>query len=1131
MSLAERLADTSRLPVATVRLNGARWADWLVLSRAQSYGGGISGGAVEGRNPPMRPAVGMPISWSWGYARPDGTGRSEIDGFTGVVSEVVEGAYPQRISVKVADPLWKADRQQKDIATDPLNSIAASAAVKQILAGAGLTRLSIPTLPASGSAWSGGEWVLGTLTPVSFPNSTALAAANKICETLGFWLYCDAGGVARAVQLERRPSDSPFRTLRWGVDFLITGTPRRTRPDTAKNRIVVRGATTGVQGAQIWDEWMTGAGDRSHELTFDLVEFVNEAQAGEASATGVAKRTLRLWSREPSITDIPRLKADPRLSVGMTVAVECSLIGFPSPKPFFVYSLSTTLDRRKGDFSQQLTLDGGTGDQGYTTIPPPEASFTWRIVRETLDGVGVVELFLDGTSSRSLADGEIVSYAWSTATATALGMPTTATGPKAMFVYPAATAIADVTLTVTDTSSKTGSYSQAIPLAGDDLVQPTSRVISLALGSAWAVTPDGGETWRVETTGDSTLVPEVSGDALLSTRATGSTGLRGTSDALATASEALAGLGGQITALSVTPVTGVVWAAVGVSLYRSIDGGATFTLWGTLPATITAVLEDPAVPSSVFVLAGADMWHSTLDTPGTAWATLYAGPEGATARHLVRGESGATTWIAYTGTFIGSPLQRVEGPLTAVWPLGTSPDVTEVRAVALAPDEATVYAWDSEGRGWSVDSETGLATAIAATLASGETAQHALHDPDDAIVYLATFGETAGTTYKYFPLIGGALFPFYVPASGQQSHRVGLGVPLTVAARIIVPPWGESGAGDVIQVWESGAWTTRPAPSPGNYWQSIAINPFASLEWLLWGNSTGDNSSFIRTGTNLRMADGTTPPLWRTTDGGLTWSAVELPSPDVAQTTMILNTAPVGVQFTGIGTSWALSGWVGSPNRSVVWRGDEATAAAPTIVGDASANQIGAGTVIVGMAGDMALVPIEGVAGSGDYSSSRMAVLTIDGSVSVPTGASGVGRDGVGGTAIIMPGTRQLILSRDGGLYGAADYRAGQVVDLGISVAGMWLAPLADGSLFAAGAAGVERVTNPFGAAMVAASSIAGGGVVVSDTATRTVAVASDGAGYSIWDGESWVVNVLAPAGVALSGFFAVVRVDGGGGA
>lgn len=866
MSLADRLAATVRRPTATVRLGGARWRDVLSLSRNQSFGQGVSGGEVVGRNPPVTVVEGeTTISWSWGY---DG---EEVAGFSGVVSKILQRSYPNQWRLQVADPLWLADIRRKDIATDPLNSIAASAAITQILSDAGLTRLSIPALPASGSEWVGDEWVLGTLTPVEFGNTTALAAAQAICEVLGFWLYADASGVVRATAIERRPSDSPFRTLRWGVDFLLAGPPERERDaSSVKNRVVVRGANTGVQGAQIRDEWQAGDADRTLEYTSALIEYVNESEAGAASATGVAKRILRVWSRQPNVIRIGRLKADPRLAVGMTLAIECALIGYASAKPFFVYSLQTSLDLTKGDFAQSLTLDGGTGDQGYTTLPPPEASFAWRLVAETLDGVAVIEVFLDGTASHSLGDGAIVSYAWESATAVESGYSDTATGARAMFVYPAATATVEISLTVTDTSSKTGSITQTVPLAGDATTPVATRVISVALGSAWAVTPDGGAAWNVEATGDSTLVPEIGGSELLSTAGTGSTDLRSSADALASASLPLADLGGQITALSQTEdAPERVWAAVGASLYRSIDGGATFTLWGTLPAPASAVLEDPAVLNSVFVLAGADMLHSTLDTPGTAWSVLYAGPTGATARHLVRGASGATTWIAYTGTFVGSPLQRVEGPITALF----DPPVAEIRAIALSPDELSVYAWDADGNGYQVDSATGVATALAgATLAAGETAQHALHDPDDPIVYLATFGTAEGTVYKYFPLAD-SLAAFYVPAAGQQAHRVGLGLPPRLAMEFLVLTDGATPGG----VWHltAGGWALKNSGLPSGWtWLQVAVSPFSPDDWLILGQASGG----VARGGGFITSDGE-PILYRTTNAGASWTAIPIADP------------------------------------------------------------------------------------------------------------------------------------------------------------------------------------------------------------------------------------------------------------
>jgi hypothetical protein len=1091
MSLASRIAASSRRPTATVRVAGARWADWLSISRDQSYGGNISGGTAVGRALPSGVSIGTPISWSWGY---DG---EETAGFSGVVAEIDTSSYPNRISLRVADPLWKASRRQQDIATDPLNSIAASAAIAQILAGAGLTRIAIPPLAASGSAWAGDEWIMGTLTPVAFANSTALAAAQRIAETLGYWLYADASGVVRAVLLERRPSDSPFRTLRWGEDFVIAGTPSRRQPDTRKNRIVIRGASTGVQGAQIRDAWQDDPGDRSDEKTFELIEYVNESEAGAASITGVARRILRLLNRDPNIIEIPRLKADPRLSVGMTIAVVCAQLGYTAPKPFFVYSLSTRLDRLKGDFAQSLTLDGGVGSGGYTLMPPPEASFRWRLVRETLDGAGVVEVFLDGSGSVALGGGEIVSYAWSTATAVASGFASTASGPQAMLVFPAATATAEITLTVMDTSSKTGAITQTVPLAGDETTTVTTRTISVALGSAWGVTPDGGATWNVEATGDSTLVPESSSpDGLASTAGSGSPGIRGSADALASASTTLvASLGGQITALWDTQTLGRRWAAVGAALYLTTDNWATHTLWGTLPDTIVGILEDPAAVNSVFVLAGADMLHSTLDTPGTAWVTLYAGPSGATARQLVRGQSGATTWVAYTGTFIGSPLQRVEGPIVTTFPV-VSPDVTEIRALALSPDELTVYAWDAQGRGWAAPCATGIATALSATLGSGETAQHALHDPDDSIVYLATFGATAGTTYKYFPLAD-ALMAFYVPADGQQAHRVGFGAtpPLAPYEILLITEGSDPGG-----VWHyAGSWALKNSGLPtGVWWRRVATNPSNPSDWLLWG----DNNSAFDVSGGL-VTSGGNAIVYRTTNSGVTWAPIDLPDAGVGGAPPF-RTDPI-LGYTSTGQPYVLWNRGVGAAAIVLWHGDALT---PTVL--LSTGGRGVYGAVAGQGGEIALTFRT------DTSNTRYGYIANGATAITDVGDAGeletahlIATPDALGRAIVVAGDYLDAAVTDA--ISVPDYRSGSAAGSttagGRRVAGAW------GSVYLGlRSDGVYRLTNlsgtPTGAVVTASGDAVGG--IASDPQTRTVVACLTGIGASnlllTTDGETWAI-------------------------
>jgi hypothetical protein len=300
------------------------------------------------------------------------------------------------------------------------------------------------------------------------------------------------------------------------------------------------------------------------------------------------------------------------------------------------------LDCVTGAFDQQHTLDGGTGNSGYTTIPPPDASFSWRLVAETLAGDAVVEVFLDGSGSTSLSGGEIVSWDWSTSTTTYSASPNSATGVKATLLFLASAATADITLTVTDTTSKTGSITQTIDLTGADTTPPIQRVLSVAFGAAWYATPDGGATWNIETTsGDAIAVGTIGAGAddraagtagtygILATRGSGgAAGLRGSLDLLATSSTNLVSATGALTSNiwvnEANPAR--VWFAIGTAVYRSTDGGVTKTAMHAAPATVNWIMEDPSVDNSVFIACGADFLNATDPTVG--WAVLYPGPIG-----------------------------------------------------------------------------------------------------------------------------------------------------------------------------------------------------------------------------------------------------------------------------------------------------------------------------------------------------------------------------------------------------------------------------------------------------------------------------------------------------------------------
>lgn len=1099
-SLASLVSSYTRTPSATCYLDGKRWRGIQKLRYSQRFGENIAGGGAEGRSPPVTPRIGMAISWRWGY------NGYEVNGCTGEVSDVTDFSYPDRYALQVKDVLWRADKSSQVLVTDPLNDITARAAIIYILThygGLSASRLQIPTLNASGSAWGGSEWVLGRLTPVAWGDTenetggtTAIKAAQEIASCLGYWIYATADGKVTAKLMERRPSASAREVFERNVNLLLQGAPeRRANYDSIYNQVTVLGGNTGVEGSQIRDQFRTthpllpSGVYRDFSFSSFLVEYVNESEAGAASATKIAQRILNVISRIPDVIPL-RAKADPNRRVGDTVGIIDTGIAIASQKNYFIYAIDRELDLAAGRFDDQLTLDGGTGSTGYTTIPPPDASFAWRLMAETLDGTPVVEVLLDGSASTS-PTGEIVSYTWSTATPTYGSTPNTATGETAVLIFEASEGTATITLTVVDTTSKTGEFEAEVDLSGADTLPPIQEVISAAAGAAWLVTPDGGATWNEETTnGDATSVGIIGAGAddrslgtggtygLLATRGSGGAGgLRQTLDTLATPSTNLVANAAAITSNiwvnESNPAR--IWFAIGDTPYRSTDGGATKTAMAKPAAgvDITWIMEDPALDDSVFCLVGADMYNAT--NPAVGWALLYEGPVGAAARQFVRSRDGQVTWICYTGAPSGEALQRVEN--------GAAADVvaTDVRTLSLDREastlRATLYAitGDDPAEIWSFDGLTGLSAAQSGeTFPSGATVQHMLASRQADLMYTADFDSVSagqGALRKYFPQ-SDSLLLWKELASGQQGHMLGLGAAAQNPVTLYLLPWGGSGATD--KIWKHTptlGWAGLTPPQAGWYWFGILASAFDSDQLLLWGNSVTGNGVNAYTLDGVQVLDdgGTASPLYWSTDGGATWTPVAL------QTTKTRNDSALFVAWSDsvAGEFYAAMITDTTANEAfTVWRGSTTALSGINVTPGGNGRDLWG--MCAGLGGDLIL---EGTPGNGDPQNFGY----------VPAGATSFGD--VGGdinTDLFylepLPFPSPAVVCRAGSvspgndIYATPDYREGAPSNR-ITVAGGSLAAIADG-VYVGDRTGVQKVTDLLGSP-AAATEAATSGIAV----------------------------------------------------
>jgi hypothetical protein len=341
-----------------------------------------------------------------------------------------------------------------------------------------------------------------------------------------------------------------------------------------------------------------------------------------------------------------------------------------------------------------------------------------------------------------------------------------------------------------------------------------------------------------------------------------------------------------------------------------------------------------------------------------------------------------------------------------------------------------------------VDSATGIATAISATLDTGETAQHALHDPDVDIVYLAAFGATAGKTFKYFPLAD-YLAPFYVPASGQQAHRVGIGDPVASATAEFVLL--DSQNGPYHRDPATGVWSLRNTGLPtgtGWVWAGLEVDPWTPDRWILSGSAllvSGGGSMQVIGGAYAGRLDGTSP-FWVTEDAGLTWAPITVTAHSTAnsnayQSIAWSDTTP---------NAWTAVGHVpvdGTPSHII--RGTASGGA-----GTAFAEDIIAFLASPGVAGET-LFATDSLGGR-----ERVIRYATSGAANARPAGSALGDTG---DITRYPGADRRLLAIVGStLHYSGDYRAAQPATTGISATS---AAVSGTRVFVGTSSGVSEVT------------------------------------------------------------------------
>lgn len=873
------------------------------ISLNQQFGQPIGGGSVQLRRPPISPSLLDIIEIHLGW------NDNNTPVFTGFVVDPGQQAYPNTWTVQVADILWLADFPSKSDGIIELlgpggtpNNVPATEAIIRLLrdwAGIPEFRIHIPSFEIR----LGEPWILGQLSPVSWSGASPLTASQGICEVLGYWLYCDGAGHVRCIKVSGAPSESADFLFEEGQNILVRGGSSIDRNiSSVVNKVIVIGGNTllvgdglvPVKDARQADLFYMPSG-KYRELSYSnsLIEYVNVSQSGDASCEAVAKRFLGEHSRLPA-TIQATIKGDALIGVGKTVSYKGARIGYPNAKNFFVYARSISFGG--GDYSMQVTLDGGVGSEGYTTIPPPTAAFTFKTLMETLDGVDTYEVFVDGSSSFS-PTGEVITWAW-----TAFGgTPPSGTGQYWTTRVPSSFASIDITLIVTDTTGKQSDpYTQHISFDTiDGGVVPTTRKLSFAAGNTWFVTPDGGHTWNSEASSKlASCVPPIGagGDSraptdadktigLLANGAVGGTAVRRTRDLLATPSTQLVDTSHLITFLwqgEIDPTR--VWAAIEQKAYLSTNGGTLFTATTapTFPILdvdkdVRWIVESADQIGTADILAGRHAF-TTFDN-GVHWITQLSGPLGAVARCYISGQE--KHWVGYTGMpEDASPLRSFEGDI-ATFPV-VDPLVTDVRAVTMLVETPDLFAFDGQGRIWRLDVSSGTEVTQWGVMpddgeGSPDIPQHAIRDGDYRIIYVT--GTKA--LYKMFVDTGEILVFKEVAEDGQGWMAGYAGLGKTPKFELLLPAYGSSVPPhvDVQGVWhyKDATWTRKFVGFSADL-DIIAVVTRNAIEWVAMaarGGGLNKTTYPINSGA-ITLQDDTETPFWYTNDAGAHWVPVSV---------------------------------------------------------------------------------------------------------------------------------------------------------------------------------------------------------------------------------------------------------------
>jgi len=329
----------------------------------------------------------------------------------------------------------------------------------------------------------------------------------------------------------------------------------------------------------------------------------------------------------------------------------------------------------------------------------------------------------------------------------------------------------------------------------------------------------------------------------------------------------------DVRALAVDPVTSAVYAAAAPTapqrVYRSLDGGDTWTGMGSsLPVTWPSTFAfHPRRPAVVYLGSLAGVWKST--NRGKTWASSSGGIVSTWASALAVAPSEPRVvyaGVSYAGVFKSTSRGETWGPLASL-------NVGPISALVVDPTTATtVFAGTDRGIFRSRDG--GKTWRIVADL---EQVNDLAIDPAAPFRLYAATGKGAFRSTD-----GGATWsPAWSPGQGLDSSVYHLAVsPGRPSDVYLTSPFGLFASSDRGETWTR-IYDRVPF--------AVAVDP--SRPSILYLSSGGG-------------------PITKSTDGGLTWTAVGSGLPPVTPLSLVIDPAHPDTLYcaTWLGVFWSTDG-------------------------------------------------------------------------------------------------------------------------------------------------------------------------------------------------------------------------------